>query len=149
MERAVELFPNWEIHLAFLGNLLAQEGRIVPAVQMINRAMRLNPRAPSMVLINVAFVNIVAGRREKAAEQLESVRTANPDHIASRALLAAYYEREGLHDQASAAVAEILRITPDFSVATAREMGAGFENAIGPEEFAAYMEALGEAGLPE
>ena len=100
-------------------------------------------------LANVATVNFVAGRREKAIEQLERVRTANPDHIISRLILAAYYGREGLHDQASAAVAEILRVTPDFSVERARKMFAAWENAIGPQEFAEYMEALREAGLPE
>jgi tetratricopeptide (TPR) repeat protein len=100
-------------------------------------------------LTNVAAVNFAAGRREKAVEQLERVRTANPDNIVARAFLAAYYEREGLHDQASVAVAEILRVTPDFTVERARERWVAWENAVGSEEFAAYMEALREAGLPE
>ena len=97
----------------------------------------------------MASVNFGAGRREKAVEQLERVRTANPDHISSRALLAAYYEREGLHDKASAAVAEILRVVPGFTVERARVMFQNSENAVGPQEFAAYMEALRKAGLPE
>jgi hypothetical protein len=99
--------------------------------------------------MSVAAVNLVAGRREKATEQMERVRLANPDDIPVRALLAAYYEREGLHDKASLAVAEVLRVTPDFTVERARGIFAAWENALGPEEFAANMEALREAGLPE
>jgi adenylate cyclase len=148
-ERVIELAPNLEWGHALRGLALAQEGRFLEATGAVRRALRLNPRAPTALLANVAMVNFAAGRREKAVEQLERVRTANSDHIGSRALLAAYYEREGLHDKASAAVAEILQVTPDFSVERARVTFQNAENAVGPEEFAAYMEALREAGLPE
>jgi hypothetical protein len=42
-----------------------------------------------------------------------------------------------------------LRVTPDFTVERAREMFAAWENAVGSQEFAEYMEALRTAGLPE
>jgi adenylate cyclase len=148
-ERVIELAPSLEWGHSTRGVALAQEGRFLEATGAVRRALRLNPRAPTGLLANVAAVNFTAGRREKAIEQLERVRSANPDNIASRVVLAFYYEREGLHDQASAAVTEILRITPDFSVERAIEMLAGYENAVGPKEFGAYMDALAEAGLPE
>jgi len=148
-DRVIALAPNWEWGHAARGLALAQEGRLLEATESVRRALRLNPRAPTALLVNVAFVNFAAGRREEAVEQLERVRTANPDHILSRALLAAYYEREGLHDQASAAVGEILRVTPDFGVERARVVFQSAENAFGEEESAAYMRALREAGLPE
>jgi adenylate cyclase len=148
-ERVIELVPSLEWGHVVRGVALAQEGRFLEATGAVRRALRLNPRAPSGLLMNVAAVNFATGRREKAVGQFERVRTANPDSIDSRLILAAHYEREGRHDRAGAAVAEILRITPDFSVARAREMVGAWEKAVGPEEFAAYMEALREAGLPE
>jgi len=148
-ERVIELAPNLEWAHAARGHALAQEGRFLEATGAVRRALRLNPRAPSALLLNVAAVNFLAGRREKAVEQLERVRMANPDQIASRVVLAAYYQQEGQHDKASAAIVEILRVTPDFSVERARQMLAAYENALGSEEFAEVMEALREAGLPE
>jgi adenylate cyclase len=148
-ERVIELWPNTESAHAARGLALAQEGRLLEATESVRRALRLNPRAPTSLLMPVAQVNIFAGRWEKAVEQLERVRTANPDHIPSRVILAAYYEREGLHDKASVAVAEILRVNPDFTVARVSGTAAAWENALGPQEIAAYMEALRKAGLPE
>jgi adenylate cyclase len=148
-ERVIALAPNWEWGHAARGLALAQEGRFLEASGAMRRALRLNPRASSALLGMVARVNFAVGRREKAVEQLERLRMANPDNITSRAFLAAYYGREGLPDKASAAAAEILRISPDFNVARARALAGGWENAIGPQEFAAYMEALRKAGLPE
>jgi adenylate cyclase len=148
-ERVIALTPNSEYGHAVRGLALARGGRFLEASGAMRRALRLNPRAPSTLLGFVAFVNFAAGRTEKAVEQLERVRMANPDNINSRTVLAAYYGREGQTGKASAAVAEILRINPDFSVARARELYAGWEDAIGPQEFAAYREALGKAGLPE
>jgi adenylate cyclase len=148
-ERAIEIVPNFEFAHAVRGLALSQQGRFLEATGAMRRALRLNPRAPTGLLFNVAVVNFVAGRREKAVEQLERVRAANPDQIPARALLAVHYERQGRHGKASRAVAEILRVVPDFSVERAREMTAAWENAVGPEEFAEHIEALREAGLPE
>jgi adenylate cyclase len=148
-ERVIELAPSDEFGLSTRGLALAQEGRFLEATGAVRQALRLNPRAPTALLANVAAVNFAVGRREEAVKQLERVRTANPDHIISRVILVAYYEREGRRDQASTAVAEILRVTPEFSVERARELMAPYENALGSAEFEEYMAALRAAGLPE
>ena len=114
----------------------------------MRRALRLNPRAPTGVLQSVAAVNFLAGRRDEAVSQLERIRVAIPDHLVSRIVLTAHYEREGRHEMASAVVGEILRITPDFSVRRASALIAPYEQTLGSQEFAAYMEALRAAGLP-
>jgi predicted Zn-dependent protease len=98
--------------------------------------------------MSLAQVNFVAGRREEAVEQLERLRKANPDHIASRVVLAAHYEREGRHDRASAAVGEILRVNPHFSVERAEAMFPNAESVFGSQEFSEIVVALREAGLP-
>jgi adenylate cyclase len=98
--------------------------------------------------MSLAQVNFAAGRRVEAVEQLEYLRKANSDHIASRVVLAAHYEREGRHGQASTAVDEILRVNPDFSVERAEAMFPNAERVFGAREFAEIVEALRAAGLP-
>ena len=128
---------------------LTQEARFVEATRSIRQALRLNPRAPTGLLVNVAFVNYGAGRREEAVEMLERVRAASPDLILARILLAAHYEQEGQHDRASAVVEEILRVRADFTVQEAIDLLPGVERAIGSERFAQYPDTLRKAGLPE
>ena len=146
-DRVIELAPSWEFAHAVRGLALAQEGRLFEGTRSVRQALRLNPRAPTM-LVSVAGMNYLAGRKEKAVEQLERVRTASPDNINARVILAAHYEREGQHGRASIAVDEILRVVPDYSVERAGVFLRPYENALGSQEFAAYQDALREAGLP-
>ena len=78
---------------------------------------------------------------------LERVRQASPDLLLARVVLAAYYEREGRYERASALVEEILRVREDFTVEEARAL-MPVENAIGSEEAAQFRDALRKAGLP-
>ncbi len=49
---------------------------------------------------------------------------------------------------ASAVVEEILRVRADFAVQEVIDVMQGAERALGSEEFAQFMDALHEAGLP-
>ncbi len=111
------------------------------AVQSINRALRLNPRPPPGILIGMAYVNFVAGRRQEAVEMYEQVRAGYPDLITARIPLAMIYESEGRHVEARAVVQEILRVNPDFTADHAAQLSAG---AGTPEQ----TQALRSAGLP-
>ncbi len=147
-ERAIERAPNFEFAHAARGIALAQDARFLEATRSMRQALRLNPRASTALLANVAFVNYGAGRREEAAEMWERVREASPDLIVARLPLAAHYEREGQHDRASAVVEEILRVRADFTVQEAIDLLTGLERTLGSEEFAQFTDALRKAGLP-
>ena len=147
-ERAIEHAPNFDYAHAARGLALAQDGRFLEATRSIRQALRLNPRAPTALLVTVAFVNYGAGRREEAVEMLERVREANPDLIGALIVLAAHYEQEGQHDRASAVVEEILRVRADFTVQEAIDLLAGLEAILGSEEFGQFTDALRKAGLP-
>ncbi len=147
-DRVLELAPNWSFAHAARGLALLQQARFLEASRSVRRALRLNPRAPTGLLMSLAQVNFAAGRRKEAVDQLEHLREANADHIASRVVLAAHYEREGQHDQASDAVGEILRVNPDFSVDRAEAMFPNAERVFGSQEFAEILDALRAAGLP-
>jgi hypothetical protein len=62
--------------------------------------------------------------------------------------LAAYYEMEGQHAKATAAVREILRVVPDLTAERAMELMTGLERAVSSEELAQYPDTLRKAGLP-
>ncbi len=147
-EAAVELGPNNEFAHGALGLALARSGRFVEGLQSIKRALRLNPRGPTPLLMMVAYVNWGAGRRAKAVELLERVRLANSDHITVRVALAAYYEGEGQHEKAVAAVREILRVRPDLTAEGATQLLPGLEAISDSDEFARYPDDLRSAGLP-
>ena len=109
-------------------------------MQSVNRALRLNPRAPPGQWLAVAYVNLMAGRTQEAVEMYEQARAANPDLILARLPLAALYESEGRHDEARTVVQEILRVNPDFTADHAAQLSP----ASTPER----TKALRRAGLP-
>jgi thioredoxin-like negative regulator of GroEL len=75
----------------------------------------------------------------------ERVRAANPDLILARVALASHYAERGRHEEARAAVEEILRVNPDLTAKKAASMG--FER-FDPEYFAEVEKRLRSAGLP-
>jgi adenylate cyclase len=148
-ERSIELAPNFEWPHAIRGMALAEDGRFVEATRSIKQALRINPRSPTGLLMFVAYVNFGAGRRREAVELLEQVRAANPDDIVSRVGLAVVYEQEGRHEDASAAVREILLVTPDLTVERAMKLIPRWESILSAQEFAQVPDNLGKAGLKE
>jgi adenylate cyclase len=149
-ERAIEVAPNFEMGHALRGVALAREGRLIEATRSIRRALRLSPRAPvPALLVSVAYVNFVAGRREEAADFFERARVAGPESLPPRVWLAGYYEQEGQHAKAAAAAQEIVRVAPDLNAERAMELIPGLERLLSSEEFAQFPDNLRKAGLPE
>lgn len=107
------------------------------------------PRSPPQpILLSVAYVNFAAGRTGEGVDSLERARAANPDSVIPRVGLAAYYEREGQHAEAAAAVQEILRVAPDLSAERAMELVPALERMLSSEELARFPDTLHKAGLP-
>jgi adenylate cyclase len=145
-ETAIELAPNTEAAHFFLAMAKAQQGKFVAAMRAINRAQRLNPRAPSGLSLIVPYVNLAAGRKDEAVEMLERLRIANPDLIGARIPLAAIYQSDGRHDDASALVQEILRVNPEMTAEAAT--GRFSSSLLGPDDAPDWTRALRAAGLP-
>jgi adenylate cyclase len=148
-ERAIEVAPSFDSGHALRGMALAREGRLVEATRSIRQALRLSPRSPvPVVLQSVAYVNFAAGRREEGVDFLERARAATPDNLIPRVGLAAYYEREGQHAKAAAAVQEMLRVVPDLTAERAMELLPGLERTLSSEDLARFPDTLRKAGLP-
>jgi adenylate cyclase len=112
---AVELAPNDELaHITYF-RLLANQGDLSGAVESTRRALRLNPRSPSISWASLAFIHAAVGNRKRAAELLEQVREANPDVLPALAFLAYYYQDVGRHGEAARIVDELHAVNPDLT----------------------------------
>jgi tetratricopeptide (TPR) repeat protein len=147
-DRAIERAPSVEWPHVLRSLALAQKGRVLEASGSIRRALRINPRGPTPLLLSVAFVNMAAGRDEEAVALMERVRSANRDNLGSRVVLAMHYQQTGRSEEASAAVREIQRVRPDLSADEAMEIVPGLERVYGADRFARSLDGLREAGLP-
>jgi TolB-like protein/class 3 adenylate cyclase/cytochrome c-type biogenesis protein CcmH/NrfG len=114
-EKAVQIEPNREFAHSALAAALSQEGRPLAALREIGRALRLNPRHPSPVLLVVGYVNLMGGRDDAALEAWERVRASNPDMVAARVPLAYQYAAQGRLADARVIVQEMLRVNSELT----------------------------------
>jgi adenylate cyclase len=142
-DQAIKRGPSVPWAHMLRGLALSQQGRLLEASRSIRRAYRIAPRAPPALLLSAALVNLTAGRVEDAVELLEQVRSANRDNLLSRIVLAAYYEHEGQHDEATATVGEIKRVRPDLTASEAMEIVPGLQRIM-----SSGLAELRKAGLP-
>jgi adenylate cyclase len=142
-ERAIALAPNDAEGSRLLGLILNFAGRPEDAIGLIKKAMRLNPRYPYNYLANLGMAYRLAGRYEEAIATLKTATIRNPDHLPFHLHLAVSYSELGRDAEARAEVAELLRISPTFSLEGVRRV-MPFKNQAESER---YLAALGKAGL--
>jgi TolB-like protein/Flp pilus assembly protein TadD len=139
-QRAIALNPNDANAIAAYGALLAVLGRPEEGIDRIREAMRLNPYHPEWYWVDLGIVLYIARRYADAVEAY-SHRTRPGSWVLAR--LAACYAQMGRMQEAAAAVAEVRKLRPDFSLAKLRRTGW---NATDTEHI---LEGMRKAGLPE
>ena len=115
------------------------------AIELIDAYMRLDPHYPDIALQFLAEARISQGRYEEAVVVLKQRQERNPDAASVYALLASCLGHLGNIAEGKNALAELLRINPDFSIERRRRV-LPFKN---PEDFERRAEGLRKAGLPE
>ena len=120
-ERAVALDPNDAEGYARLGDILNLAGRPEEAIVMVEKAMRLNPRSPVLYSFYLGHAYCLTGRYEEALAVLKGVLPRNPDVLAAHLFLATIYSELGREAEARAEVAEVLRISPSYSLEVYRQ----------------------------
>ncbi len=144
-ERATELNPSFASARLSLGSALARAGRPDEAIASLETAMRLSPHDPDFptYLGNVGFAHFVAGRYEDAVEWTKrSIRAGGVPLFWGVA--ASSYAHLGRLDDARAALEQLARHEPDYSVADV-ELGA----PMVPSLLEHYLDGLRKAGLKE
>jgi tetratricopeptide (TPR) repeat protein len=139
-ERALALNPNDAYLLADVAHFWCHLGRAEEAIEILKKAMLLNPNYPDWYSRSLAFALFTAGQYDEALQVLE--KTPSPW---SRRLLSATYAQAGRLEQARAAAKEYSAANPNFSIKRWAELEP-YEN---PADLKHYVQGLRKAGLPD
>ena len=114
-ERAVALDPNNPESYLWLAGILSVAGRAEEGITMAKNAMRLNPHYPPAYLLALGRAYHQAWRNEEAITTLKKYSARNPTAISAYTGLACSYSDLGRYEEARAAAAEVLRLSPNFT----------------------------------
>jgi Tfp pilus assembly protein PilF len=146
LERAISLDPNYANAYAMLADTLNWAGRPTEAIGLMKKAMRLNPhyeQYQSWYLSSLGIGYRLAGQTEEAETILKKALLLNPTFWPNELQLAVIYSEQGREEEARAAAAEVLRISPNFSL----ELGRQSWPYKDPAQLERDLAALRRAGL--
>lgn len=142
-ERAVALDPNDADSCSFVAQTLNLAGRPHDALQLAEKAMRLNPHYPAQYISTLGWAYLLVGQYEKAIAPLKKAIALNPDWGPPHVFLAISYSELDRQEEAEAEAAEIMRIAPNFTMELVRQR-LPYRDPTGLEH---QLAALRKAGL--
>ncbi|HSE04955.1 MAG TPA: adenylate/guanylate cyclase domain-containing protein [Methylomirabilota bacterium] len=151
-DRAIALDPNHAAAHVGRARNLNVIGRAADALAPVERAIRLSPRDPELYVwyFVLCHANTHLARDAQAIEWcLKSLATGKTFYFAYVDLAAAYAWR-GQNAEAAAAVAELLKLRPGYTMQTLVQEGSGVsDHPAFRKEFQRIVEGARKAGLPE
>jgi TolB-like protein/tetratricopeptide (TPR) repeat protein len=142
-ERAIALDPNDADAYWTLGFILNYVQRPQDAVGAVKKAMRLNPHYPPYYLLTLGGAYRFLGQPEEAIAALKGALARNPNFLPAHTQLASIYGELEQKEEARAEVAEILRLSPNFSLEVHRQSVPYKDPAV----LERYINGLRKAGL--
>jgi len=143
VEKAIALDPNSAEWHVWLGGALFYGGRPEEAISSINKAIRLNPYPSSWYLMNLGHAYRGSGRYEEAIHAYKKALRIEPMNLFARTGLVATYILQERKEQAHVEAAEVLRVSPEFSLESFAKT-LPFKNQADTDR---YIDALRKAGL--
>jgi len=140
-ERALGLNPNDDLIVVQQGEILTWLGRPEEGIEWIRKAMRLNPYHPERFWSHLGRAYFTARRYDEAIKAFQRVANADDAHFAA---LSAGYGALGDDVAANASAKDVLKRTPDFSVAKHLTT----QHYKHHRDLEHYRAALLKAGLP-
>jgi adenylate cyclase len=118
-EKVIALAPENADSYALLAAIYMSVGRSGEAIEMVEKAMQLNPAIPAwhLNILGVAYAR--SGRQTEAVATHKRVLDRNPSHsdaFRAHLWLAILYVELGQEENARAEAEEILKLVPNFSV---------------------------------
>jgi adenylate cyclase len=139
--RAMALNPNDADIIAEYADALVYDGQPLKSVELLERAMRLNPYFPDWYLWYLADAYNAMARPEDVIATVQ--RMQNPAE--GRRLLAANFAHLDRLEEASGHAREVMRLHPGFTIGRWRHRPPYRDTAI----LERYVEGLRRAGLPD
>jgi tetratricopeptide (TPR) repeat protein len=121
LEKAVSLSPNGAEAHARLAEALNFAGRPEEAIGFVKQAMRLDPNYVAWVVFFSGNSYWLLHRYDEAIAAYQEALRRNPDFLPTHQLLAVVYAELGKEKEAQAQAAEVLRMSPGFSVDAMRD----------------------------
>jgi TolB-like protein/Tfp pilus assembly protein PilF len=114
-ETALASNRNWVGALHHLGQCKLYAGSIEETIPLIEQAIRLSPRDPSLGIWcnQIGVVHLMQSRTDEAVVWLEKARNHVPTHSATRAYLASAYALNGDIQRAATELAGARRLSSD------------------------------------
>jgi TolB-like protein/class 3 adenylate cyclase/Tfp pilus assembly protein PilF len=151
-DRAIALDPNHAAAYVARGRSLIAIGRAAETMAPVEKAIRLSPRDPDLFIWYYVLCHAYThlARDAHAIEWcLKSTATGKSFWGAWTDLASAYAWR-GQKAEAAAAVEELLKVRPGFTVQKLAQDGSGYsDNPTFRKEFERIVEGARKAGLPE
>ena len=116
-QRALELYPNGALVHFLMGEILIGSGKPEMAVEVLEKAIRLNPKHGGAYLTALARSYRLTGRNEDAISVLEKGLSINPDWMAAYTGLASSYSIAGRNEEAIQILERAISVDPDWPVA--------------------------------
>jgi adenylate cyclase len=115
-KRAIELNPNSADAHVWLGTILCFADRAEEGVPLLEKAIRLNPFAHHWYLTRLGSAYRMTGRYKEALKILKKALLLSPNSMVAHMTLTITYIQLGRDEEARAHAAEVLKISPEFSV---------------------------------
>ena len=138
---AIELDQSHVRALGWMSIALAWEGRTEHAMQMVERAIRLNPIEP--YYFPRGLIYYMMDRHDEAVELLVKSTKHDPDFIPTRLYLASSLILLGREDEGREQTVEISRINPDFTLASKADMSLRFKDKEMAIRFSESLKLVG------
>ena len=143
--KSVDLAPNLSHFLVLLAMTLNYSGQPEEAVELIEKAMRLNPRYPVWWLYYLGQGHRLSGQYDKAIDTFKEAIALQPNNHRPHLWLGLAYSRKGEIDKARGEVERALQLLPQFSA----KLYAQVNPYKDPEDLKRDLDALRKAGLPD
>ena len=147
--KAIALNPTHAETLGTLGAYLARAGPADKAIEVLTKAMRLDPYLPPRYLFHLGGAYFTAARYEQAVKILREGVSREPNYIAFHLWLAASYAMLDREAEAQAEVTEVLRLNPKFTMRAYAAWAGNYTPLKNRADLERRLTALRKAGIPE
>jgi adenylate cyclase len=145
LEKAKSINPNSTEVAHALGRHYMQTARPHEALEMFEKAVRLDPVHAQKSYVNLGRTYRLLGKHEEAVSIFKKAVQNAPDHLNIRLELIATYSALGKTEEAKAEADEVLRMNPNFTV----KSFARRSPMRNPTQREKFLDLLRQAGLPE